>query len=334
MAASTPEELQRTARRRRLVRGLLIGTAAVGVPALANAWVRRRAGRLQIPSWGRPRFYAFKHGEVAFQQLGEGPPILLLHSFGPGHDSKEWQRTAELLAETHRVFALDLLGWGRSEKPQLTYDGEIYIQLVRDFLEDVVRDRVLVAAAGLSAAYAIQLAADHPELMRSLALVCPLGLDLHGEEPDLKDALLHRFLRLPIVGTSALNIFTSRSGISNHLRNEIYAAPERVDAALVEHHYRASHEPGASAALAAYLAGYLNHSVVDVLPRLNLPVWIGWGRQAKSPAVDRSDQWLKHLPGSHLEVFEGAGSLPHAEAPVPFSRSLTSFWAQQLSAEA
>lgn len=312
----------------------MIGAAAVGVPALANAWVRRRAGRLQAPTWGRPRFYAWKYGEVAFQQLGEGPPILLLHSFGPGHDSTEWQRTAELLAETHRVFALDLLGWGRSEKPQLTYDGEVYIQLVRDFLEDVVRERALLAAAGLSAAYAIQLGVDRPELVRSLALVTPLGLDLHGEEPDLKDALLHRFLRLPVLGTSALNVFTSRSGISNHLRNEVYSAPERVDAALVEHHYRASHEPGAFAALAAYLAGYLNHSALGVLPRLSLPVWIGWGRQARSPAVDRSDQWLKHLPEAHLEVFEGAGSLPHAETPVAFSRALSAFWANQLSAEA
>ncbi|MCB1036686.1 MAG: alpha/beta fold hydrolase [Acidobacteria bacterium] len=334
MAASTPEELQRTARRRRLAKGLLIGAAAIGVPALANAWVRRRAGRLQAPTWGRPRFYAWKHGEVAFQQLGKGPPLLLLHSFGPGHDSTEWQRAAEILADEHRVFAVDLLGWGRSEKPPITYDGEIYIQLVRDFLEDVVREPALLGAAGLSAAYAIQLGVDRPDLVRSLAVVSPLGLDLHGEEPDLKDALLHRFLRLPILGTSALNVYTSRSGITNHLRNEVYAAPERVDAALVEHHYRASHEPGASASLAAYLAGYLNHSVKAVLPRLGQPVFIAWGRQAKSPAVDRSDQWLKHLPQAHLEVFKGAGTLPHAETPVAFCRQLSAFFTDQASAEA
>lgn len=333
MAATTPEELQRTARRRKLAKGLLIGAAAVGLPALANAWVRRRAGRLQTPIWGRPRFYAWQRGEVAFQQLGEGPPILLLHSFGPGHDSTEWRRAAEALAKEHRVFAVDLLGWGRSEKPGLTYDGEIYIELVRDFLEDVVRDPALVAAAGLSAAYSVQIAVDRPDLVRSLALISPLGLDLHGEEPDLKDALLHRFLRMPVLGTSALNVFTSRAGINSHLRNDVYAAPERVDAALVEHHYRASHELGASAALAAYLAGYLNHSVAEVLPRLGQPVWIGWGRQARSPAVDRAEHWLKHLPGARLEVFAGAGSLPHAEAPIEFSRALIAFWAEKLGPE-
>ncbi|MCB1057366.1 MAG: alpha/beta fold hydrolase [Acidobacteria bacterium] len=322
MAASSPEEIQRNERRRRLAKGLLIGGAAIGLPALVNAWVRRRAGRLPPPTWGRPRHFAWSYGEIAFQQLGEGPPILLLHSFGPGHDSLEWRGAAELLAARHRIFAPDLLGWGHSDKPALTYDGELYVQLIQDFLEDVVGERALLVASGLSAAYAVQIAVDQPQLVRGLGLVCPLGLDLHGEEPDFKDALLYRLMRLPVMGTAALNVYTSRAGIASHLRGEVYAAQERVDAALVEHHYRASHGSGAQGALAAYLAGYLNHSVRSVLPRLALPVWLGWGRQAKSPAVDRSDQWLKYLPDATLEVFEGAGSLPHAEVPAAFSRRL------------
>ena len=44
------------------------------------------------------------------------------------------------------------------------------------------------------------------------------GIEIHGEEPDLKDAMVHRALRLPVVGTSALNVYTSRSGIAHHLR--------------------------------------------------------------------------------------------------------------------
>ncbi|MDY7094561.1 MAG: alpha/beta fold hydrolase [Acidobacteriota bacterium] len=322
MAASSSEEIQRHERRRRLAKGLLIGGAAIGLPALANAWVRRNAGRLQASVWGRPRAYAWAHGEISFQQLGEGPPVVLLHSFGPGHDSLEWRRASEILAETHRVYALDLLGWGRSDKPQRTYDGELYIQLVQDFLHDVVRERTVLVGSGLSAAYAVQVGVDHPQLLRAVGLVCPLGLDLHGEEPDFKDALLYRLMRLPVLGTAALNLYTSRAGITGHLRNDVYAGSERADAGLVEHHYRASHGSGAHAALAAYLAGYLNHSVRRVLPRLSVPVWVGWGRQSKSPGVDHSDQWLKHLPEAQLEVFEGAGNLPHAEVPEAFCRRL------------
>lgn len=318
----SPEEQQRTARRKRLVKGLLIGGAAIGIPVLANAWIRRRAGRLPSASWGRPRTYAWAYGETAFQQLGDGPPVVLLHSFGPGHSNEEWRRVAELLAQEYRIFAIDLLGWGHSAKPRLTYDAELYIQLVSDFLEDVVGQRAILIASGLAAAYAAQVAVDQPEKIQGLGCVCPQGLNLHADEPDLKDAMLHRFLNAPILGTTALNLFTSRSALSRHLRDDVYAAPERVDAKLVDHHYRASHEPGAHATLAAYLSGYLNHGVRRILPRLSVPVWLAWGREAVVPAVEELDPWLSALPEADLEIFDNSGALPHAETPTSFYRKL------------
>jgi pimeloyl-ACP methyl ester carboxylesterase len=325
MAARSREEEQRRKRRRRLAQGLLVGGAAVGIPALLNLLIERRAGRLAPPGWGRSHRYAWRLGEVSFQRLGAGPPLVLLHAFGPGYDGHQWRAVAELLADRFQVFVPDLLGWGVSDKPALTYDGELYIQLLHDFLGDVVRERAALAAAGLPAAYATQVALDHPELLRSLALVVPLGIELHGDEPDLKDAVVHRLLRLPVLGTSALNLYTSRSALAHHLRQEVYGAPDRVDAALVEHHYRASHQTGAHAALAAYLAGYLNHGVEEALGRLSLPTWLGWGRRAKSPAVEAADLWLRRLPGAEFEVFEEAGNLPHAEVPVRFGEALARF---------
>ncbi len=54
--------------------------------------------------------------------------------------------------------------------------------------------------------------------MRALVLVSPLGIEAACEEPDLKDAVIHRLLRLPVFGTSALNVYSSRNGIAHHLR--------------------------------------------------------------------------------------------------------------------
>jgi len=326
MAARNWEEDERRRRRKRLVRGLLVGGAAVGLPALANYLIQRRAGRPGPPTWGRSHRYSWRYGEVVFQRLGEGPAMLLVHSIGPGHDGTQWRRAAEILAEKHTVYVPDLMGFGRSDKPRIAYDGELYIQLLSDFLADVVRERAVLAAAGLPAAFAVQLAVDEPEALTALALVTPLGIEQHGEEPDLKDAIVHRALRLPIVGTSALNVYTSRSGIAHHLR-EIYGAEEQVDAGLVEHHYRSSHQPGAHGPLAAYLAGYLNHSVEPVLPRLAAPTWIAWGRGAHTPEVESADLWLHHLPQSELEVFESAANLPHNEVPTAFCRKLEAFLA-------
>jgi pimeloyl-ACP methyl ester carboxylesterase len=326
MARSTQED-QRRSRRRTLLKGFLLGGAAVGLPALANALVARRSRRLDPPGWGRTRRFAWRLGDVSYQMLGEGEPILVLHSFGPGHDSEEWHTVAEILAYDHRVYAVDLLGWGLSHRPGLTYDDELYIELIRDFLADVVGERSVVAAAGLSAAYAVQVAVDHPELVTALALVTPSGIEVHGDEPDIKDALLYGLLRLPVIGTSALNLYTSRAAIQHHLRREIDGAPERVDARLVEHHHRSSHQPGSHSALAAYLCGYLNHPVEDLLPRLKVPLWIAWGSRSTAPPIAIADLWIRQIPEAELEVFRNTGNLPHEERAGRFCDRLARFLA-------
>lgn len=326
--AHSREEEQRKERRRRLVQGLLMGGAAIGVPALVNAVVSRRARQLPVTSWGSGDRWDSKFGKITYQRLGEGEPLVLLHTFGPGHSALEWRRTAEELARDHEVFAPDLLGWGNSDKPSRNYDSELYLELLGDFLDQVVSRRAVLVAAGMNAAYAVQLAVDRPEQVRALALVVPLGIELHGDEPDFKDALVHRLLRLPILGTSALNVYSSRSSLSHYLQREVYCSPTAVDDALVDEHYRSSHQPGARASLAAYLSGYLNHGVRDVLPGLRTPTWIAWGRHAVSPAVESADLWLRHLPSAELEVFELSGLLPHKESPEEFCSKLELFLAK------
>jgi pimeloyl-ACP methyl ester carboxylesterase len=264
---------------------------------------------------------------MAFQRLGQGAPVVCLHSFGPGHDSEEWRGVAERLAKRFEVFVPDLIGWGRSEKPNRSYDGEFYIDQITDFLEDVVDSRTVVLAAGLSAAYAVQIALDRPQRIGALGLVVPSGIALSGEEPDVKDALVNRMLRLPVLGASALNLYTSRSAIAGHLRRDHYAA-DRVDAARIEHHYQSSHQPGSHLALAAFLSGYLNHRVDENLTLLEPPTWIAWGRQATMPPVEVADLWLARIENAELEVFEEAGNLPHTEVPARFHKPLESFLAR------
>jgi pimeloyl-ACP methyl ester carboxylesterase len=319
MVARIPTEEERRRRRRRRLRRLLVAGAAVGLPALANALIARRVRPLAPAAWGRGRRYAWREGEVSFQDLGTGSPLLLVHSLAPGQDSEQWRPAAERLAGDHRVIAVDLLGWGRSERPSLEYDGELYIGLIADLLQEVVGERAALVAAGLPAAYALQVAVDRPELVSALALVAPAGLDLHSDEPDLRDALLHWALRLPVLGTSLLNLYTSRSALAQvHTR----AGAASEDPTRIEHQYRSSHQRGAHAALAALLAGYSNHGASEALSRLAAPLWLAWGRAATHPPLAAADLWLHRAPRARLEVFEASANLPHLEEPAAFASRL------------
>jgi pimeloyl-ACP methyl ester carboxylesterase len=316
----------RRERRRRWLRGLLVGTA-IGVPALAHFLIQRRARPPRPPRWGRGRRYAGRYGDIAFQFLGEGDSIVLLHSLGPGHDVAEWEGAAELLAERFAVYALDLPGWGRSGAPA-AYRPSAYAEAVEDFLDGVVREPAVVVAAGLSAGYALAVAARRPELVRALGLVGPEGLE--AEARMGRRAGAGRLASLPLVGVTALDLATSRAALTRHLHHDVYAAPERVDAALVEHHYRGSHRPLARRTLAAYLAGRLRPTLAALAAEtaaITQPVWIAWGRAAAEPPVECADLWLQRLPQAALDVFEGAGSLPHAERAAVFCRALEAFLA-------
>ncbi|HZF10070.1 MAG TPA: hypothetical protein VFE33_14870 [Thermoanaerobaculia bacterium] len=317
---------RRDRRQGRWLGGLLLGSAAVGLPVAAHAWITRRARPPRAPSWGRAHRYAGRHGEIAFQQLGTGAPLLLLHSFGPGHDAAEWRAAAELLAGYHAVYVPDLPGWSRSAPPRVYRPGA-YVTALEDFLGGVVREPAVVVAAGLPAAYALEMAAARPYLVRALALVCPQGLEpLPGSSASAwtGTALLRRLAPLPLVGITALDLLTSRQALAEHLRQEVYAAPEKVDAGLVDHHYRASHRREARKALAAYLTGSLRPANGS-LPTPDQPVWIAWGRKSVQPPVENADLWLHKFPEAHLEIFERCGSLPHAETPAAFCRAFDRF---------
>lgn len=314
-------------RKRRWIKRLVLAGVAVGVPVAAGALLRRRAEPPSAPRWGRAHRYAGRSGpEVIFQELGSGPPVLLLHSFGPGYDANQWRAVAEILAGHHRVFVLDFPGWGRTRGAGAgAHRPEPYLDLLADFLGNVVREKAVVVAAGLAAAYAVQIAVEHPGLVRALGLVAPLGLG--GDDParSVAQSFVGKLLSVPLLSASVLDALTGRTAVEHHLRKEVYAATERVDAALLEHHYRASHTPGGRSALAAYLRGDLWLDVSRELSQLEVPVWLAWGRQSKTPPVATADLWLHHLPGAGLDVFEGAGALPHAEASALFCRALERF---------
>jgi pimeloyl-ACP methyl ester carboxylesterase len=313
----------------RVAAGLLLAGAAVGLPVLISEVIRRRAEPPQSPRWGRAHRYSGALGEIVFQELGSGAsPLLLLHSFGPGYDANQWRASAELLASRHTVYVPDLPGWGRSEMPVGGHIPELYIRSIAGFLDRVVREPAVIVAAGLSAAYAVRIAIERPERVRGLVLVNPQGVAADAAASATPGvAFLQKLLQLPILRASALDLLTSRQALEHHLRREAYAAPERVDAALLDHHYRASHSPRARTALSALLRGDLQLDVEESLAGVGVPVFLAWGRTASAAPVENADLWLRRLPDTEVEVeiFQGSADLPHVESATAFCRALERF---------
>src|SRR5437879_4649240 len=116
--------------------GLSLAAATVGTVVLRHILATPQLLKSQLP--GKPLLYLWQRRSIFYKVLGaeDAPPLLLLHTPGIGASMHEMQQIMQPLAETYRVYALDLLGFGLSDRPRIEYSSALYTLLCQDFLRD------------------------------------------------------------------------------------------------------------------------------------------------------------------------------------------------------
>src|SRR4051794_7225197 len=266
------------------------------------------------------------HGHpVSYRTAGSGPLLLLIH--GITSSSRTWERVLPALAAEHTVIAPDLLGHGESAKPRGDYSLGAYASGVRDLLVALGHRRATVIGHSLGGGVALQLAYQFPERVERLALVSSGGL---GREVGLMLRLatlpgseyVLPLLCAPAVRDAAqsaarvLGSFGLRPGADLQGIAEGFASLGAVDARRAFLHTARSiidvSGQRVSASDRLYLAA-------------DMPTLIVWGERDPMIPVDHGRAAHAAIPGSRLEVFEGAGHFPHREAPARFVAVIEDF---------
>src|SRR5579872_3038527 len=114
--------------------GVVVG-GVLGTLTVFNKLTESMAGELNTVLTGEERRYPWKYGDMFYEVKGarNAKPLLLLHSFGPGASSYEWRKNIDALSEQFRVYSLDLLGFGLSDRPAIDYTPETFTDLLHDF---------------------------------------------------------------------------------------------------------------------------------------------------------------------------------------------------------
>lgn len=301
---------------RRAVRvGGLLGLG-VAVLAGALALVNRALLLDDLPPTlpGAMEDWQWRGWRVRYTTLGAGPPLVLVHGVHAAASSFEMRNVFEPLSRQYTVYAIDLLGFGKSARPAAPYSAALYTDLLRDFLAQVVgpaaggQPAVLVASS-LSTAFAVAAARARPDLIDRLVLLSPsdiTGLGGVGRE-------FGRLLAWPVLGTALFNGLVSRRSIKRFM-GRAYADPWRVDETLVGQQWATAHQPNARLAPAAFVAGRLDRPFWDVAVPLAVPLLIIRGTVA-GIGPQTPDAALHGLSRSvAIETISGAGQLPHDEA--------------------
>ncbi|MBA0602268.1 pheophytinase, chloroplastic [Gossypium raimondii] len=268
------------------------------------------------------------------------PPLLLVHGFGAS--IPHWRRNIDTLAQDYTVYAIDLLGFGASDKPQgFSYSMEAWAELILDFLNEVVqKPTVLIGNSVGSLACVIAASESSQNLVLGIVLLnCAGGMNNKAIVDDWRIKLLLPLLWLVDFLLKQRRIATAvfeRAKQRDNLRNillSVYGNKESVDDELVEIINGPANDEGALDAFVSIITGPPGPNPVQLMPRINLPVLVLWGDQDPFTPIDGPvGKYFSSLPSKSsnvsLYMLEGVGHCPHDDKPDLVHQKLLPWLAQ------
>ncbi len=243
---------------------------------------------------------------IRYYDVGSGPPLILIH--GIGGDADEWVFCFERLSQSHRVLALDLLGFGRSAKPLIEYTIAGFVEVVEYFLRGLKIDRTAVLGESMGGWIAASFALKFPGMVGKLVLV-----DSAGVWGDITT--------LPI---------DVRVSTRDHLREifqMLFHDQRMVNDAFIDLAYHQHLERGDGYTIDSVLRNAAGGREVldDVIGNVAAPTLIVWGEQDRMIPVSVGHRLQKLIAGSKLEVIPQCGHLPALEQPAEFVQCVLEF---------
>lgn len=269
--------------------------------------------------------WTWKGYRIRYTAVGSGRPLILIHGFGAaiGH----WRKNIPALAAAgYRVFALDLLGFGGSEKPPLDYTLELWEELLKDFWAEQVKQPAVFAGNSIGGLLCLMVMAHHPEISTGGVLLnCAGGLNHRPEELNLPLRLIMgtftKLVSSDAIGPFLFNRIRQKSRLRRTLL-QVYRDRQAVTDELIDLIYQPSCEPGAQKVFASILTAPPGPSPSELLPLVNAPLLVLWGEADPWTPIkgakiyqDLAEQAVETGHSVQFASIPNAGHCPHDECP-------------------
>ena len=260
-----------------------------------------------------------------------GRPLVLVHSVNAAASSFEMRPLFEHYRRQRPVFALDLPGYGFSERSDRVYSPELFTQAVVELIRTQVGQQADVIALSLGCEFAARAALAYPDLIRSLVLISPSGLgkgkggrsSQQAGSVGVSDGL-HSLLAFPLWGQGLYDLIATRRSIAYFLRQSFVSAPPT---SLIDYAFATSHQPGARYAPLYFLSGGLFTTGVrqDVYAALSTPALVLYDQDAFVRFDALPDLQAANAAIQAVRITPTLG-LPHWEKPDETTREIDAFW--------
>lgn len=262
----------------------------------------------------------------------EQPPLMLLHGFGAsiGH----WRQNLPTLGQHHTVYALDLLGFGASEKVTAPYGVEFWVEQVYEFWQTFIQQPVILVGNSIGSLVCLAAAAQYPDMVCGVVMLNLPDSSVLESPPWLANTLsLVKPVTQPLLTTvkwvfTLPPIFNTLFWVIRQPRvlklwaTQAYATPAAITDELIEIFMSPAYERGAARTLRSMVKGKtqpkenpIDYTAKTVLPQLTVPMLLFWGLQDKMVPPSLARLFPKYNSNLKLIEIENAGHCPHDEQP-------------------
>jgi pimeloyl-ACP methyl ester carboxylesterase len=283
------------------------------------------------------QFWQWRDQSIYYVKAGDRharPPLLLVHGFGASTD--HWRKNVAALQDEFEVWAIDLLGFGRSAKPEMQYSGSLWRDQLHDFITEVIQAPVVLAGNSLGGYASLCVAAQRPESAQGLVLLNSAG-PFSSRQPEtppssFRNAIQEavRSVMLQPFPSFLLFQYTRQRSVIRKTLEKVYLDKTAVTDQLVEDIYRPSCDRGAAQVFASIFKSPRGEAVDVLLQQLQCPLLLLWGEGDPWMNVrDRGAAFREHYP-QLTEYYLQAGHCPHDEVPEQVNTLLKDWILQTL----
>ena len=268
---------------------------------------------------GNGKYFVWRYGDIYYTKKGKGSPVLLIHDMEPYSSAYEWNKVINHLARNNTVYAIDLLGCGRSDKPNLTYTNYMYVQLVNDFIQNVIGEKTHVITTGASISFVVMACQIEPDHFGKLIAVSPADLYELAQSPDRHSSIAKYLIELPIIGTLIYNFLMSKNTILNMLIDDCYYKGYLVSNNTLNSYYHSAHLNNRQRKylLASINGHYTNINIVPALKKINNSICLIGGKEHDhmDEIIDEYKSFNSSIESAYIS---NSKYLPQMENPEKF----------------
>lgn len=275
-------------------------------------------------SWSGYRVHYAHQGSEMKEQRPERPPLLFIHGFGASTD--HWRKNMAALQSDFEVYAIDLIGFGRSSKPSGGYSNQLWQGQIRTFIQEVIGRPAVVAGNSIGGYSSLYVGATCPEEVVGVCMLNGVG-SFSEQQPQTPPNpfqkamgnLVKGVILSPVPSWVVFQFVRKKSYIRKTLE-QVYVNKTEVTEQLVEDVYRPATDPEAPAAFAALFKAERGEYVDVLLAQMSCPLMLIWGDA--DPWMDtyaRGTLFQKYYGQDHGVLEEhhiNAGHCPHDDAPA------------------